>query len=410
MQKTQKMLNGFIRIRDKYSFFEEKTGAKFNIYSVARIERMEELVHSRMITELLNPKGSHGQGNVFLEIFLRTAFPDELSLDCERAIVEAERPFCIASLTGRIDIIIELDSAVIVIENKIDAPDQNLQMARYRDYAKTIANGRAVFLLYLTPDRRDPNESSMGGQNQPVVDLLAYPDEIALWLDQCLLSCVNKKLFSLIEGISQYRRLIDKITGKTMNADEKKEIDFLLENHENLLAAKRVSDRFQAADFRGRLLWKFLQELQHELTSLGFRQIGKGSEARQKYEKFIANEENLTQWCARRRNDNWEYKALFLDLPERLGDNFFCCVMFATDALHYGLIPKTVQFKPLCPRDWEERTWPKEISSWWSCIEDRTAYKFDSTTLENLTLSERIGTLAKKIEKEITQATGEQQS
>lgn len=402
----QKMLNEVIRIHDKYRFFEEKTGAKFNIYSVARIERMEEVVHSRMITELLNPKGSHGQGNTFLELFLRTAYP-KLSLDCERAIVEAERPFCIGSLTGRIDIIIELDRAVIVIENKIDAPDQKLQMARYRDYANAIANGRTISLLYLTPDRRSPNKSSLGDQNQPDVDLLAYPDEIALWLDQCLLSCVNKKLFSLIEGISQYRRLIDKITGKTMNADEKKEIDFLLENHENLLAAKRVADRLQSADFRGRLLWKFLQKLQHELTNLGFCQIGKDSEARQKYEKLIASEENLIQWCARGRNGNWECKALFLDLPERLGDNFFCCVMFATDALHYGLIPKTTQFTPLCPPDWEERTWPKEISRWWSCIEDGAACKFESTTLENFTVSENIVTLAKKIEKEVTRATGE---
>ncbi|MDP3438730.1 MAG: hypothetical protein Q8R95_03940, partial [Azonexus sp.] len=146
------------------------------------------------------------------------------------------------------------------------------------------------------------------------------------------------------------------------------------------------------------------------LTNLGFRQIGKDSGARQKYEKLIASEENLIQWCARGRNGNWECKALFLDLPERLGEKFFCCIMFATNALHYGLIPKTSQFEPLCPPDWKQRTWPNEISLWWSCIEDEAAYKFESRTLKNFTLSENIVTLAKKIEKEITQATGEGQS
>ena len=38
----------------------------FNIFSVLRLET-KELIHSKFIAELLNPKGSHGMGSIFLD-------------------------------------------------------------------------------------------------------------------------------------------------------------------------------------------------------------------------------------------------------------------------------------------------------------------------------------------------------
>jgi len=82
---VQKLLHEVSRIHEKYRFLEEKTGARFNVYSVARIERSEVIVHSRMIAELLDPSGIHGQGNVFLGMFLRTVLPNRHGLNCEGA-------------------------------------------------------------------------------------------------------------------------------------------------------------------------------------------------------------------------------------------------------------------------------------------------------------------------------------
>ncbi|MDP9665974.1 UNVERIFIED_ORG: hypothetical protein J2W16_003709 [Pseudomonas cremoricolorata] len=48
------------------------SGELFNIFSITRIERAEVNTHSAMIAELLNPKGRHGQGACFLELFLAT--------------------------------------------------------------------------------------------------------------------------------------------------------------------------------------------------------------------------------------------------------------------------------------------------------------------------------------------------
>ena len=409
----QQLLSETSHIREKYRFFEEKTGAKFNVYSVAHIERREEIVHSRMIAELLNPKGSHGQGIAFLQLFLGTVFsddpnnPDKKSPACEEALVEAERSFSIIDgATGRIDIIIELKQAVIVIENKIDAPDQKLQMARYRDYAKSIAKHRSrnVHLFYLTPDGREPSESSLGDNNQPTVDLLTYPTEIAAWLDQCMLFCVKRQLFFLIEGIGQYRRLIDKISGNTMSMEERKEIDQIFEKRNILLSAKRISDRLLSSDFRGKLIWNFLQQLQHRLELLGFRALSIDSEKLTEFKAFAANENAMVQWCERKKEKEWECKGIFLELSQHLSENYLCHVMFATDALHYGLMPRMEKDNLKNLRsDWARRDWPKKKLVWWSYVEKEVAYKFEGDMLELLVSPEQISALAMRIHDQIVE-------
>ena len=403
----QKLLHEVSRIHEKYRFLEEKTGARFNVYSVARIERSEVIVHSRMIAELLDPSGIHGQGNVFLGMFLRTVLPNRHGLNCEGAKIGIEKSFSHdESASGRIDIIIELLEAVIVIENKIDALDQKLQLSRYRDHANEIKRGREIFLFYLTPDRREPSETSLGPDNQPKVGLLSYPEEIAAWLDQCLLYCVNSRLYSLTEGIGQYRRLIDKISGNTMTKQERNEVDRLFDNSANLLAAERISERFQSSDFRGKLLWKFLNKVQEELEILGYHIPNNDHPVPETIKKFTATEQNLIQWCNRTRNKDWECKGVFLELPQGLNGDFLCCVMFATDALHYGLVPKCEQATASLPthKEWEHRNWPKGMH-WYSCIEDEAAYRFKSDTLALLSSPEKITEFAKKINEEIFEAT-----
>lgn len=52
----------------KYKEIFEKTGENFNIFKILRIETEEVFTHSRFLCELLNPKGSHGKGSLFLNI------------------------------------------------------------------------------------------------------------------------------------------------------------------------------------------------------------------------------------------------------------------------------------------------------------------------------------------------------
>ena len=43
-------------------------GAGFNVFSLCGVDHYETL-HSKILAEFLNPKGSHGQGKLFLDLF-----------------------------------------------------------------------------------------------------------------------------------------------------------------------------------------------------------------------------------------------------------------------------------------------------------------------------------------------------
>lgn len=47
-----------------------RQGERFNIFRIFKNHR-SELVHSRFLGQMLNPRGSHGEGDAFLDVFLR---------------------------------------------------------------------------------------------------------------------------------------------------------------------------------------------------------------------------------------------------------------------------------------------------------------------------------------------------
>ena len=179
-----------------------------------------------------------------------------------------------------------------------------------------------------------------------------------------------------------------------------------MQNPDNISAALDVSYVLQSDAFRGELLWNFLQKLQHELKNLHYRELGNELEKSESIKKFVATERNLINWCKREKNEDWECKGLFLKLPEICGDDLLCCVMFATDALHYGLVSLTGMVEKKSTSDgWEQRPWPKEMPLY-SCIEDKSAYRFWRNTFELLSSPEKISALAKKINQQIAEVTG----
>ncbi|CAN5742749.1 hypothetical protein BH11VER1_BH11VER1_09040 [soil metagenome] len=87
--------------------------------------KMEETTHSRILGNLLSPQGSHGQGALFLKVFLENlGYPDPDSDDWQVTIE-----------TGRVDILIwrnHPEKSAIIIENKSNnAGDQLNQIYRY---------------------------------------------------------------------------------------------------------------------------------------------------------------------------------------------------------------------------------------------------------------------------------------
>lgn len=46
------------------------TGERFNIFNILDVESYEVRLHSRLLAEILNPQGTHGQKDIFLKLFV----------------------------------------------------------------------------------------------------------------------------------------------------------------------------------------------------------------------------------------------------------------------------------------------------------------------------------------------------
>ncbi len=54
---------------------DETEASRFNLFSILKIDWKEALVHTPFLAELLNPQGTHSQGDLFYKEFIRTVLP-----------------------------------------------------------------------------------------------------------------------------------------------------------------------------------------------------------------------------------------------------------------------------------------------------------------------------------------------
>ena len=66
MEKLLQEVNDIIRENERRQDLSYKNGESFNLISVMQMEWDETKTHSRILADLLNPNGSHGQGTIFL--------------------------------------------------------------------------------------------------------------------------------------------------------------------------------------------------------------------------------------------------------------------------------------------------------------------------------------------------------
>ena len=200
------------QIVKKQEEFELATGVRFNLFSVLRIQSKEELTHSRFIAELLNPKGKHGKGSLFLELFLHQLEIDDVKVEGAKIHLE----YSIGNISkkksegGRIDIYIEASGKNIIIENKIYADEQKEQLVRY-------SNSRSnAHLLYLTlfGDLSSDHDRLTNGDHL-LYRPISYSSDILNWLQLCIKEAHN--LPFVRENIQQYINLVSKLTNQSIS-------------------------------------------------------------------------------------------------------------------------------------------------------------------------------------------------
>ncbi len=72
-----------------YEKVVEATGENFNVFQILNLSTNETRTHSALLAEFLDPKGSHGQGSIFLELFLQKM--NILDFDFNNAKVTKEK-------------------------------------------------------------------------------------------------------------------------------------------------------------------------------------------------------------------------------------------------------------------------------------------------------------------------------
>lgn len=245
-KNIEHLINNVEIISKKYEDIAQITGENFNIFSVMNMERNEVKTHSAVIGELLNPKGKHGQGSIFLKLFFEEI--NELkkirNFDFDNAKVIIEefigRKKDNEDFSGFIDIIIKDNNNKIIIENKIDAKDQDEQLKRYKNhYPECI-----LFYLNLFGDEPSKKSSVDLIKNEHYY-IISYKEKIKNWLEKCYKEAVEQPI--LRETIKQYLNLVKKLTDQTINNDMSDEIIKVIQK--DFKSAKEIADNYQKAKF-----------------------------------------------------------------------------------------------------------------------------------------------------------------
>jgi hypothetical protein len=218
------------------------TGENFNLFNILGLSTAEVRTHSKFIAELLDPQGSHGQGAVYLDLFLKRSDIGPDKFNPKRASVVVEQGIGLVDNVkctgGRIDIMLTDHNRRILIENKIHAGDLDKQLLRYHNFDKNAV------LVYLTLDGKAPDETSTGGKKFDYIRL-SYGKQILQWLDDCHRASVSLPVVR--ESIVQYKHLICELTHQATGDKVKDEAKKLILDHpEHADAAVLLGDAWKS--------------------------------------------------------------------------------------------------------------------------------------------------------------------
>lgn len=221
-QSIQPYNNLVTRYRDFLQtwYKNDKTEAsRFNLFSILKINWKEALVHTPFLAELLNPQGTHSQGDLFYKEFIRTVLPNQKKfedINTKYLYVKDEEGI----KNGFIDIYIhhknKANPFIIIIENKILAGDQENQLRRYYEFLKERPgiNSDNMRILYLLPIEGLPSELSIERklreelEQKGVFITISYQNEIINWLNHCIELVKAPKVHS---SLTQYLLTLESI-------------------------------------------------------------------------------------------------------------------------------------------------------------------------------------------------------
>ena len=267
--------------RNEERELDRRLARKFNAFDYLRTD---EQGLSKLIADLLDPKGKHGQGDAFLCRFLDllgTAGFDRLG-DLRNGRVHIEFPI---KDQRRLDIVVHTDRRCLAIENKPYADDQPDQIKDYLDGLRS--HYEEFLLLYLSPQGESPSEDSvrpadLQGEAGKSLRIMPYHHRVkdvwdddfertdfglTHWLRECSVHCDVERLCWFLREAETYCE--KKFGGSAVTKGENDIIkDFVLADDRNwttALAIKEALPEILAVVHR-----QFLESISSRLTALGY--------------------------------------------------------------------------------------------------------------------------------------------
>ncbi len=216
---------------------------RFNIFSTLLKESDEVRLHTRFIHCLLDPKGSHDCGSLFLDLFFESlatlGVVDKHGKDLVFTRLSISSSWIVhkeasRSPHGQIDLLLESSGFFgIAIENKIHAGEQTAQLSSYGDYLHR-RYGDSFHLIYLTLDGKEGYTAGDHGYLR-----ISYKRHVLHWLEACLRETYH--IIPVNQILIQYRAVVRRLTYQTLeNEFMKTVLDFIRENpdlvrHQNIV-------------------------------------------------------------------------------------------------------------------------------------------------------------------------------
>lgn len=175
---------------------DKRLATGFNVF---RLIEPDENKLSDILANLLDPKGTHGQGDLFLRLLFKQLGLGTDATLTKTVIVQREAPtHRIVKYRRRIDILVDA-GALLAIENKLDSIEQPDQVKDYLEHLRLCAGDRESCLIYLTPDGRPPET-----KDHKKLHCWSYQVKLRTWLEECRQMCEAQRICDFLTDFINY--------------------------------------------------------------------------------------------------------------------------------------------------------------------------------------------------------------
>ena len=280
--EVQTLLTTFRKTITEWNEKEEK-GEGFNFISfISRIWGIGETKHSQILGFFLNPRENHGQGGLFLKLFLKKLGFDITAFEPNDWTVEVEQR---SNGRDQIDILVQSHrlGISIAIENKSNgAKDQWHQLYRYwesaiynfhnRDKEKALdpKHSRVVYL----PQWGIPSEQT---RTRPKDYKESYPEKLALEEQGGIISCwtyynhIVKWLNSCVETMGRENNIVKQLIKNYIeywNSTNSKNTYYMNALEEELKTKENWLIMGEAANTMNNLRTRWAEDFSNQLASI----------------------------------------------------------------------------------------------------------------------------------------------